>query len=579
LVSDNDRLLKERPLPSDSSASGGAAILLLAESQQALAAARVLEAAGLPFTVTPDLAAALRQRLVFVPLDERSLHLGGQRREALRSYVAAGGLLVLQMPAGDPWTELTGVQRARPARSRRRMVFRAQSDAGFQHLEQAEELEIPLASPRVRECIWTAGLRPAPGMDVEVLADFPDTSEAAIVRRHIGAGSIYVIGAHLRDLTVRPQAGRGFDAQRVSNGYEPAADVWPLIFRAWYQRSGTAWLRLRTAPGRARAVFLLSHPMDSDGDPARAEALAAQEAASGLRATWFFQTGNSAGSASFFDARKRALARRLRQSGHEVASLSVSASPAFAELPLGTGRESPRDYHPQTDPAGRLRGATLLGETGVSQALLEDALSQRVAGFRAPDYAYPQALDSALRRAGYAYDSSLSANASLTHLPFFMLEWRALAREAPILELPVTFAAGQEPPPKDMLAVMRKIADHEGWIVWSASPDAGRAPAGLLAEVLAAVPKDYARLTMSEAARFWRARSRARFWVYPDGGAKRLRLRLDIPEGAPGLAFACSGQLRSCASPDRSAKISCSGDILTVDAARPGRIDIRISLR
>ena len=61
----------------------------------------------------------------------------------------------------------------------------------------------------------------------EAIADFPDSKEVAIVRRPLGAGAVYTIGVDLRDMVVRPQAERHFDAGRAAlNGFEPAADVW-----------------------------------------------------------------------------------------------------------------------------------------------------------------------------------------------------------------------------------------------------------------------------------------------------------------------------------------------------------------
>lgn len=583
LASPNEELVRSRP----DLAPGQAAVLLLGESQQAFPAARVLEAAGLSFTVTRDRAAALRHRLVLIPLDDQPLRLPPAELDSLRGYVSDGGILVLQMPAAGLWPELTGLARATASQSRRRIALRGLADAGWAWSERTEELEIPLASAKVRQGPWTAALFPAPGSGAEVLADFKDTGEPALTRRRLGAGAVYVLGVHLRDLTVRPQAGRAFDAARSRlNGYEPAADVWPLILRGWYERTQPFWLRLRTLPGRAEGVFLLSHDFGPDADTAQAEGFASLESSRGAKATWFFQTSVKADdpASRFFDARQRQLVRDLAAAGHELGSLTVAFPPDLERLPLGEEIPDPRDYRPDVDVRGFTRGGTLLGELGVSKILLDKALSPgSVAGFRAPFFSYPQALDLALARAGYAYDSSLSANSVLTHLPFRLVASRAMTRETDLVELPVTFAdPGKGGPALTAQAVLetaRLVRQRGGWNVWSLPPDGKPGRLELLREVLKGLPRETELMTMARAARFWLARSKARFSFQPGSGPKDWTLALDLPAGSPALSFEASAPLASCASSAPTVKVSCSERILVVDAPPGSRAEIRIKLR
>jgi hypothetical protein len=583
LASPNEELIRSRPDLSPSQA----AVLLLGKSQQAFPAARVLEAAGLSFTVTRDRAAALRRRLVFIPLDDQPLRLPPSDMDSLRDYVSGGGVLVLQMPAADLWPELTGLSRAAASQSRRLIALRGPADPGWAWAERTEELELPLASAKVRKGPWSAALFPAPGQGAEILADFKDTGEPALTRRRLGGGAVYVLGAHLRDLSVRPQAGRGFDAARSSvNGYEPAADVWPLLFRAWSEQAGPFWLRLRTVPGRGRGVFLLSHDFGPGADAAQAGEFAALESSRGVKATWFFQTSVKADDPAnqFFDARQRQLARDLAFAGHELGSLSVCFPPDLEALPVGEKVPDPKDYRPDVDVRGFTRQGSLLGELGVSKALLEKTLSPgSVSGFRSPFFSYPQSLDLALARAGYAYDSSLSANSVMTHLPFRLVASRAMVRETDLVELPVTFAQPrpEEPPltAQALLATAGLISRHGGWSVWSLKPDGKPGRLELLREVLDGLPRETELMTMARAARFWLARSRARFSFAPGRGAKEWVVSLDLPAGSPALSFQASGPLASCACAEPDVRVSCSENVLVVDAPPKSRAEIRLRLR
>ena len=46
------------------------------------------------------------------------------------------------------------------------------------------------------------------------------------------------------------------------NAFEPGADVWLLILRAWYENYAKDWVRLATIPGGQRSALLLSHDVD-----------------------------------------------------------------------------------------------------------------------------------------------------------------------------------------------------------------------------------------------------------------------------------------------------------------------------
>ena len=546
------------------------AVLLLNAWQDAFAAERTLRAAGAPFMVTRELGAALAHRIVFVPAGDRRMNLKKTDAERLRAYVSAGGTLVLQETALAPWPDLTGIARVDPSRTRHRISFRPGADPGFAFLDRPEELVIPLASPATSEGPWTAGLTVRRGL-AEVIARFPDTREAAMTRRDLGAGRVYALGADLRDLVVRPQAGRSFDAARApSNALEPAADVWPLIFRAWYEAYTPGWVRLRSLPADASGLLLLSHSIESGVATSAARSWAVWESSRGVRATWFVQTNDSDSSQPppFYDTSLASLLRAIRARGGELAAHTVVHDPAFDVLPHGNGIERRHDYRPAAD-AGAVWGTTQSGEVRVPKEILEkDVPGAAIAGFRAPALQFPDMLEQLLTASGYSWDSSPSAARMLTHFPFLLTRGRGMERAGRIVELPMTFedelpVKDAAPPTADaILRVVREIADDEGVVVWQSRPSPETFPR--LAAVLDGLPAGTRVEPLGEAARWWSARERAFFWTEPGDSAKIGTLCLILPPDADSaeLSFEVSGTLKSCESLSPGLEIACAGRVI-----------------
>lgn len=531
-----------------------AAILLLASDQEAFAAARVLRSAGVPFVVTRGVAEALAHRLVIVPAGERAMRLPQEDRLALGAFAANGGTLVVQAAGQAPWPELTGLESAAPSRRRRRLAFRADSDDGFRLLTRPELREVRLASDAVSEGIWTAALTPRRGA-ADVIASYPDTREGAMTRRRIGRGLVYALGVDLRDVFVRPQAGRDFDARRSPNSaFEPGADVWPLIFLAWYESQTPDWVRLRSLPGDASGLLLLSHSLESGDSPAAARAFSAWESSRGVTSTWFIQANetDSGQPGPFFDAGLASAVRELASNGHELAAHTAIHTENFAALPFGTGLEKRRTYRPQTV-NGALWDATVMGEIRVpKQALEQEVPDALIAGFRSPRFQFPEILDEALASTGYSWDSSLSAPASLTHRPFLLTRRRTMTAESRVVELPSTFSdelPSRLPPLEaaDVLRAVDEISSEEGVVVWQSRPSE-RARA-LEAEVLDRLPPGVAVGPLGKSARWWGAREKTRFRLEPGRSSASRVLRLRLPPEADGaeLSFEFARAVRSCA--------------------------------
>jgi hypothetical protein len=543
------------------------AILLLAPDQDAFGAARILRAAGVPFLTTRSMADALSRRIVLVPAGERAMRVNPEDRDLLRAFVAKGGILIVQAQGQSPWPELTGLESASPSRSRRRIVFRPQSDDGFRLLTHPELREIRLASDAVSEGIWTSGLTARRGA-ADTLAVFADTKEAAVIRRRTGDGFVYTLGFDLRDMLVRPQAGRDFDARGGgTDAFDPAGDVWPLIFTAWYENMTPEWVRLRALPADASGLLLLSHSLESGDSPAAAREWALWESSRGVRSTWFIQTNESDDGqpGPFFDAGFAATVRDIAAAGHELAGHTVSHPEAFSDLPFGSGLEKRHDYRPQTV-NGQLWDATLTGEIRVPKQVLEESVPDfQVDGYRAPRLQFPEVLDEVLASAGYTWDSSLLAAGAMTHHPFLLTRRRTMAAESRIVELPMTFTdelPSHRPPLEafDVLRALAQISDEEGVVVWQSRPSA--ANRALEAAVLEQIPDGVEIQPLGRAARWWFAREKTRFWLEPGPTPRTRTLRLILPPEADGagLSFQLSRRLTACRPPSAEVTARCSGD-------------------
>ena len=101
-----------------------------------------------------------------------------------------------------------------------------------------------------------------PTLGLKCWHDFDDGS-AALLTNSVGKGRVYLLGLSLLDVVLRSQNNRDYEAQRhYVNAFEPGADVWLLILRAWYENYGKDWVRLATIPGGQRSALLLSHDVD-----------------------------------------------------------------------------------------------------------------------------------------------------------------------------------------------------------------------------------------------------------------------------------------------------------------------------
>jgi hypothetical protein len=153
--------------------------------------------------------------------------------------------------------------------------------------------------------------------------------------------------------------------------------------------------------------------------------------------------------------------RRLRELGMEIASHSVAHSDVFNKMELGSGEERYPEYQPFVRNKTRTEDATVLGELRVSRFLLEHFLTDyRVESFRPGHLKNPYTLPQALEASGYRFSSSVTANNSLTHLPFRLTYGRDISAQSTIYEFPVSIEDEELPRLGDRLPQALSLADR-----------------------------------------------------------------------------------------------------------------------
>ena len=521
--------------------NGGAGRLavLLTDPQSAwLGLAHGLRSIGVPFRITRDYREALRHRVVLVYpiISGRVLDADGLR--ALARFPAQGGTLIGVNVAGGGLEEVFGFSEARPSRAPRDIAF-----------DPAHPLSRPFTDPLERVIPFS---NPASGPDAAgsvgylgaklPVARFDDGS-AAITARRVGDGVAYAFGIDPGFLLLTGYNNREQGVARsYVNGYEPSLDVLLRLLRDIYRDGEPAAVTLDTVPqGKALAV-LVTHDVDYTGSLENVTQYAEYEASVGLRATYFIQTKyvRDWNDSVFFDAAAIAQLQRVRELGMEVASHSVAHSQMFSRLPLGSGDERYPDYRPFVRSKKHTETATILGELRVSRYLLEYFLpGYRVESFRPGHLRNPYTLPQALEATGYRFSSSVTANNSLTHLPFRLTYGRETTASSAIYEFPITIEDEHEPRLGDRLpqalALAERIGRYGGLLVVLIHPDITGHKLDFEQRFVEALRQRAWFGALREFGEFWAARDRV--GVDVDRQGTRLRVALAAPGRVAGLAL------------------------------------------
>src|SRR5579863_7217257 len=518
------------------------AILLTKADQSADSPVRCLKAMGIPFFVTRDLRAALRHRLLLLYPDVDGTTFDAAQAKALTDFVTRGGVIFAQNIYWGGFKPLFGFEEVIPLRTRHKIVFDTTgrettqprtADPVLRYLNRPEEKEVPLGSLSIKDVIWTNGYRPTTG--TQILGRFEDDS-VAVLRHDVGRGHTYLIGVALNDVVLRNQQNRDYEAQRIYvNGFEPGADVWLRLLRAWYEVYSDSGIRLGTIPQGKRSVLMLSHDVDWEYSFKPMLAFADFEKSAGTSSTFFVQTKylDDVNSKAFFFSQSLDVLRELVH-GSDIESHTVIHSMLFNKVPLGTGQEQYPDYHARATRDDPAKDATTLGEVCVSKSLLDGELQgHNTVFFRAGHLRVPPFLPEALVRCRYEFDSSFTAGDVLSNFPYELDFDLGMTEPAKIFEFPVTFEDEQLPPLLDRIPAMLETIEEnaENGAVSVLLIHSNNSQDKLQAErdLLARLPKDILVENMTDYARFWKARYQLRWFPKPIASGEQIEIDSELP--------------------------------------------------
>jgi len=497
---------------------------------------------GIPFFVTRDLDRALTHHLVILyPGVDGKTFTDEQVRRLSEQVDKGGSVFALDVLAGA-LKPLFGFYDYAASRRRYRVDFAGNADPVLRYLNRPEEQTVPLGNPKYGDIIWSNGY--APDASATVLARFDDGT-AALLRKSSGKGSAYLCGVSFLDVVLRSQVNRDYDAERkYVNAFEPGADVWMLILRAWYESNTPDAVRFASIPDGQSSVLLLSHDVDWENSFEPALDFARMEASHQTKSTFFIQTKyvSDANSRSFFFGRPIEILSQLRSSGFSFGTHSVIHSRGFNHFDLGSGTETFPSYQPRGTGFDTATGATVFGEVRVSKELLDGNVpSQQTDFFRAGHLRVPPSLPEALQRTGYLFDSSFTADDVLTNFPYALPLDLGFMEDSGLYEFPVTIEDEELPylPQRvdRALDVIRANAENQAINVILIHPNEAAGKLAAERAILEQLPHDVTPMDMESYARFWRAHERLNWSIEPGRGPGEIRLRVSAGEAIEGATF------------------------------------------
>ena len=557
------------------------AVLLTKPEETGIGMVRALEEMGIPFFCTRHLSQAIgHPHVILYPSVDGHTFTPAESDE-LTNFVRGGGVVFAQNVFSGALKALFGFREFVPSRKRHWVHF-VPPDPVLRYLDRPEEQSVRLGDEKIPEVIWTNGFAPVAG--AQVLARFEDGS-AAFLRNTVGKGAAYVFALSLDDVVARSQADRDYEAQRhYVNSFEPGADVWLLILRAWYESETPQSIRLSTAPDGARSVLLLSHDIDSVQEFRQMTRYTEMELRHQVRSTLFIQTkymNNSVGPLLWSEANREQL-RQLAWHGFDLESHSVMHALTFNLFPLGTGQETVANYYPTVDHDGATyHGGSAFGEVMVSKSLLDAELpGHQTVFFRAGHLRVPPGLPEAELRTGYEFDSSFTAPDVLSNFPYHLPVGLEVGRENSVLEFPVTFEDEESPGfPAHVSAdlnVIQANADNGAIDVLLVHPTDPEHKVPAEENLLNRLPAGVEVSDLLSFARYYQARERLR-WHVEARGLDEAELEVEAPLAIHGATFE-SGREISAASCPMGVKVS--GRTLVLPALRAGeRVTVRIHYR
>lgn len=410
------------------------AVLLTDPHSEWLGLAHGLKTIGVPFIITTDYQEALRHKVVYVYPSITSKNIQANAIPALVRFPAHGGTLIAQNVLSGTMKATFGFDEAVATSGETKLRFDPKSPMMVGLTDPAERTiriggrQIPI----VGTYFYT-------NPKYSAVATY-ENGNAAIIRN--ASNTAYAFGLDLGHMLLKGYNGRQQDiAAHYINYYEPTLDVLLRCIKNIYVAAEKDGITVATVPDGKLLAVLFTHDIDYSRSIINDIDYATYERSHGIPATYFIQVKyiKDWNDVVFFNDATIPYLVRLRNLGMEIGSHTVAHSDVFSTFPMGAGTEQYPSYVPIVTSHNTAVNGTILGELRVSRFLLEHFIPHvNVLSFRASGLSNPYNLPQALMATNYLYDSSYSADDSLTHLPFQLNYGRKAEAETSIYEFPVT---------------------------------------------------------------------------------------------------------------------------------------------
>ena len=515
------------------------AILLTDKDSAWLGLVHGLKTIGVPFRITTDIDEALRHNVVLVyPTISGKVLTTGQL-EQIADYARTGGNLIGVNVLGGGLQTFFGFKSVASSRAHHSIELQnnhpvtrvfAEKDVRTIRLSTKQTDDLPFGTHSYK------GPKHAP------MALYNDGTPAMVYNR-FGESEVYAIGFDIGFYLLKAYNRRMENVSTTyANGFESSVDNLLRLLKVLYERHEPRAVTLGTVPYDRSLSVILTHDIDYSRSLKNALVYARHERDSGAPATHFIQTKyvRDWNDKVFFDDENIGTINELEALNVELASHSVSHSLLFHDFAPGSGDEQYPAYTPFVKNARRTYNGSILGELRVSRFLIECfAPKDRVVSFRPGHLSNPLALPQALQATDYRYSSSVTANVSLSHLPFRLNYNRDIDSEVDVFEFPITVE--DELPPKmgdrldDAVNLAHKIGRYGGIFVVLIHPDVLGHKLDFQVKFVKAMKPHAWFGSLRQFGDWWSARDRIAVDVEDSADGKRLML--DIPDAVEGLVL------------------------------------------
>lgn len=514
------------------------AILVTDTTASWLGVAHGLKSIGIPFIITTDYKKALEHKVVMVYPVISGAALSPDALQALAAFPRNGGTLIGIQVLGA-LNEVFGFDEAMPSKQHFEILIKPDSNNVLtSEFTDAKEQRISLGNKeRFKETIGTYSYSKT---QLPAIATYEDKS-TAISQRFYESGKAYAFGFDIGFLILKAHNNRHEDFNRSPiNDFEPTIDVILRLLKNIYRDSDRDASTICTVPYNKDLSVCITHNINFKKAMDEAVGFAKEEKKMGIHSTYFIQTKyiRDRSSAIFSSNDDFKKLRDLFALGMDLQSNSVSGSPLFDQFEQGTGDEVYPDYRPYVMAWDKTYKGSIYGEMRVSRFLIDhfvpvnNSMCFRSTHLYTP-FTYPQSL----LATGYRFSSSVSANASLTHLPFQMNYNREYDTEVEAFEFPIT--DDDEIPPYTLnraasaIRLAKKIARYGGCFIGQVHPNS----MGLQVEkaFIDKIGESAWYGTIRDFGLWWAARNEVTLDITREGG--RRVVTVNVPKRMEGLAI------------------------------------------